>query len=606
MLLVELTINGTIYRISNEQLKLAHAWDNHILSLDPITYATDFAYGGFMRVHFGGIKLSPDFFPLLPPAGECPITIKYLADGQTDEDQAITLLTGTACLQSFNMQYVSYDIYSTVTNGLDEPLLKEGYAYDPDSLDISPSNDSVYEWFASAGGTNEYYLAAKTTGDDPKITEPAAVISGFGNPYITTDPALTKAEPGSLEDDEWGYGDNDTLGFDTIYIRDATVNPDYTAIYNINKVVFPIVFGYAVHIKPIRINDVEKKPAYWLSDIKTSVKAVSITNIVTHDSGNKTKIITSQSEDQFGTDIIIEGTQTIDGRWTTEKLDKNNYVITKPFESETPIKGILRSEDSFCVYDDGVPIPENFTLNAFGMMIMEQMPVGELTISGRSLTNDASDNKIFEAFCNGVYLPEHGFDIDLSYAGSNDKKVSIYADVNMPWVDFLSRIAAFKRQLFYVDGYDLYLISYDLEQDEIELSEYEYLKGVNYFYNGLTKDIQSRHITRYTDDKVLGSGVIENISSVIVESGKLFGNTLQIENQFRDIEDAKAAIEDILDTVNSLNAEIRMPLRADILPGMKLTWTDTSLIQSYSAAIHVRQIRYDFDANILAVTGDVI
>lgn len=75
---------------------------------------------------------------------------------------------------------------------------------------ISVRNSS-YAWTVSGGGTGEYYLRT-AGGSNP----------GFGaapGGVYTNGTLTTSGTPGSLAADRWGYGDNDTLGYSTIYIR---------------------------------------------------------------------------------------------------------------------------------------------------------------------------------------------------------------------------------------------------------------------------------------------------------------------------------------------------------------------------------------------------
>ena len=71
-----------------------------------------------------------------------------------------------------------------------------------------------WKWTLSAGGVgNEYYLE-KLAGGDPEIIEPTL--------YRTSYPVysyLSSGTIGNLALDEWTWGDNDGLGFDTIYVR---------------------------------------------------------------------------------------------------------------------------------------------------------------------------------------------------------------------------------------------------------------------------------------------------------------------------------------------------------------------------------------------------
>lgn len=68
----------------------------------------------------------------------------------------------------------------------------------------------TYQWTASGSGTDEYYCEI-AGGGDPSLADPDAV---------RVDGALaTEGILGSLAEGEWGYGDNDTLGWSTVYVR---------------------------------------------------------------------------------------------------------------------------------------------------------------------------------------------------------------------------------------------------------------------------------------------------------------------------------------------------------------------------------------------------
>jgi len=69
------------------------------------------------------------------------------------------------------------------------------------------------EWNASGSGTNEFYLTGPS-GSDLELVKPAGIMR---------DTTLTvEATLGSLGMNQWGFGDNDSLGFETLYFRDST------------------------------------------------------------------------------------------------------------------------------------------------------------------------------------------------------------------------------------------------------------------------------------------------------------------------------------------------------------------------------------------------
>lgn len=80
--------------------------------------------------------------------------------------------------------------------------------------------NSTYKWTVSASGTNEYYVEL-AAGGDPSLTEAKSVFLD-GNHNLAANGTV-----GSLAVSEWDWGDNDTLGYSTIYVRLADgVDPD--------------------------------------------------------------------------------------------------------------------------------------------------------------------------------------------------------------------------------------------------------------------------------------------------------------------------------------------------------------------------------------------
>jgi hypothetical protein len=82
-----------------------------------------------------------------------------------------------------------------------------------DPLSWLPINvrSAAYTWTASGSGTNEYYLRTAGSADPGFADKPGKV-------YIDGAEA-TEGTAGSLSAGQWDYGDNDTLGYDTLYVR---------------------------------------------------------------------------------------------------------------------------------------------------------------------------------------------------------------------------------------------------------------------------------------------------------------------------------------------------------------------------------------------------
>ena len=108
-----------------------------------------------------------------------------------------------------------------IANGTDELYEYDGTTLQAvhlvGDLDIQ---SGTYRWTVSASGTNEYYLELNA-GGNPSISQPTTVVEGG-----QAGTEMTQGILGSLAAGAWAYGDNDTLGFSTIYVRVTSGGPD--------------------------------------------------------------------------------------------------------------------------------------------------------------------------------------------------------------------------------------------------------------------------------------------------------------------------------------------------------------------------------------------
>lgn len=118
----------------------------------------------------------------------------------------------------------------SISDYLEDELLDHVFnaAYTPAStvylaLSLAFSiRNSTYRWTASGSGTSEYYLELAAGGDPGLDGDPEIVIANGVQ--------LAAGTMGSLTAGTWDYGDNDTLGYSTIYVRLAdSTDPDTKA-----------------------------------------------------------------------------------------------------------------------------------------------------------------------------------------------------------------------------------------------------------------------------------------------------------------------------------------------------------------------------------------
>ena len=166
MLLVELTINSTLFKLSQEGIALliggtelvvdengnnitdesanniyieitrSDWWDGKIMSFSSPQLRVEQTYGGFAEMRFGSIILFPDLFEDdWPPPFNCPITVKYTT---TTEEVAETLFVGNCHLASINRTGVAYDFYGTQYEN--SAMISSGESFNDDL-------DTVAAWF---------------------------------------------------------------------------------------------------------------------------------------------------------------------------------------------------------------------------------------------------------------------------------------------------------------------------------------------------------------------------------------------------------------------------------------------------------------------------
>lgn len=117
MLLCEITVNGTIRRVSIEGHPLTHNWKPYITNFDAPTFAVATNHGGYAEMVYGTISFNPKLFydtvfsiNDYPPPVSCPISIYYT---DTTEAAAELIFAGTAHRCNFNREQVTYALYGS-------------------------------------------------------------------------------------------------------------------------------------------------------------------------------------------------------------------------------------------------------------------------------------------------------------------------------------------------------------------------------------------------------------------------------------------------------------------------------------------------------------
>ena len=133
MWLIEVTINGTVNRISTEAQALTYYWHNYVVAFEPISYSMAEKTGGYIRPSYGSLELSPELFDDdYPPPVSCAVTVKYT---DSDEASAVEIWSGYAHRSRIGRESISYRMYgggyadTIVSTALSNTLVQEFTTY---------------------------------------------------------------------------------------------------------------------------------------------------------------------------------------------------------------------------------------------------------------------------------------------------------------------------------------------------------------------------------------------------------------------------------------------------------------------------------------------
>ncbi len=167
MLLVELTINGTVHRVSAEGHALVYNWKPRIIGFTAPTLAIPSDHGGYAKMAFGSIQFNPLLFIAdWPPPVSCAIGIYYT---DTTEAARELVFQGTCHLTSFDRESISYSLNGSA---YDETWLIKGvgplvtgqiykiteYIADDDFTNVGAASNAVGVIFTASGTTPTHWV----------------------------------------------------------------------------------------------------------------------------------------------------------------------------------------------------------------------------------------------------------------------------------------------------------------------------------------------------------------------------------------------------------------------------------------------------------------
>lgn len=588
-----------VLRCSNEALPLEHYWYPYAMSFGSIKYQIDNLYGGYCRLSYGSITFMPELFVAhWPPPASMDVHVEYTA---TTETAAITLFIGSLHVKTWAEDAITYDIYDADIYQIN--MLQESVTNDSDQISIRDAN---YKW-TTAGTGSRYYLDL-ADGGDPVLSIPDALMVD----YTTYTPGII----GSLATSQWAFGDANSLGYDTIYIRlSDSRDPDNTGVVTSLAIATPACADTNGEYSLVFTGGGFTAAATGTYTILNNV--ITVVTITSGGAGYATAPtvatrngLGSVIASIVGVDILaVYGMNPLPIAYGAIRYEKPVRLMDASVGGNqrywlANIQGEI-GEDWF-LYDDGVDVSNNVVDVVGNVFELDVKPVGELSFSGTG--GDITLLSVFETACTYALTLNH------TYSRSVSPQLNYYQTEQIYFPDFLSKIAAWFTHLFYIRSGTLYLVDMLVDAGSEVTTEFDFFES-GYQFNAPVKKITSSYPFRIAGEWYDGSGgssgvcLRESTKVVSIESGVPYGDTDQDFSPpyCTGIVPVTTALQNILTILNRPQMSISIPFDTSLQsPGKKMTWVNESYPYNILTDTWVRSVAYDFDNNEITIEGDCV
>lgn len=462
MLLVELWIRNTLYRVSNEELPLTHLWMQYVDSgFTAPSYRTRTDYGGFCELTFGLLPLLPDLFENdWPPPVQCRCNVYYTS---STEAAKTSLFDGYAHLKSYGRESVTYDLYTQIPA---VPLLGEIEDYDGNTVPIPmavgavshvqplrlPDDGDGYPVYCLSGldtspakHGSEIFNINRGTAYDPTGD---AAITCASHPFNTGESVTIEGFGGY--DGSYTITDHDA---NTVDLNISFVNIGYDISITVSRTSGAGSLNLYMGVAPIPSNPISNggygtyfkaQGNGYFKISKDTLWAGTISQILINPSAGGDYLIDRA-------DLLASEVWTVGSGWAVSSTGgisatagTASDLIYNAYEFEYYV-GQLFKAGMTMLYDDGVPIPENLSAIDAETFTLTASPVGQLTLSG--INPDIETLKdLFEWACEEDRLCCY---CDTTMARTPSPAVNFWADSQSVLLDFLSDVCSWNTHLFY-------------------------------------------------------------------------------------------------------------------------------------------------------------
>ena len=549
MLLITLTISSMTKRISNETLNLEHRWNPHVISFTAPTYKTDFEYGGFTRLDFGSITISPKMFveedyteggiftdqsPYnWPPPVQGQIKAEYTT---TNEAAAVTVFETNIHLTSHNNEEAVYDIRD---KEYEKNLLPVETAYTEPHIHPRAFGTVALVPLKRVGYSTDPFHYYYSLSDLQLTSKLSKYVIGGLKPITGRDAYIYTGNTSGVSEAH-RFSEGDTVHFDGM---------PGCGLAGANWIVGSLS-GLADHEVPITNMDI-----YMFNSLR----------------------------DYWTTSTTIYGDGEIN-------VFDNSVNINDNVNAEAPTYSPL-----------GV-----ISLQTAVAPKVPYSPYGHVSATGTASLTTVAEIMTWAA-------GELGLAYDGTLARTPSPRVYKWADQQQLLIDFCSELCACNTHLFYISAGTLYLVDMYKDNGTRDLTEFQFFTKVEYIQRTPIKSLNyaAPYTTSIPGGTPRKGSNIEKIPgySYGTEIEVIMFHDNDIATVFYHHTEAgnaaESAIEMIKGVLEKQKATIKIPFGATLVyPGVRLAWLDTSLPIDTPCYIRARTVEYDFDNYEIVITGE--
>lgn len=554
---------------------LDHYWDAYIYSFASPQYQTAKDYGGFVRMGFGNIEISPDAFASdWTPPKQLTINIKYTAN---TEGAAISLFVGDLYLDTYGKESITYTINDPKFT---EKLLDVGTNYDGDTVPYPKAFGLVTHVaplrLADDGSSQPcYHLGSILTTADAK-----AILSFSSAATGTKTTVTVDAAHG------WSNGNNIIIAGSVHFEGEHVIESVAGATF-----VIPITYPtYNTEELPIHASAFLDGSFAVFDDGVPIQENVAINGDGTFSlTASPVGVVTMSGT---GSETDLEGVIT----WGQQRLKSVSSIDTSVARGTSPSISYWATSQTPLI-DFMSEICAFFTHYFY---VEDDI----LTLGDMLLDNDTDTLDEFDYFDSSYNSPDAISQLKSSW--TTHKAENGFVD-EIRTARFIKEIKNTEvKSLLTLSSGTADGTSAGLLVDSGATFETDGVKKGHVAQN--TTDDTTSVVTNVTETELtLEDNIFITGEDYLVGPSFSYGKEISITPYHDTRSNIAAALTNILTILNKDIAEIRLPITTTLPnPGKKLTFTDTQMIVDVSTYIRARNITFDFNSENLIITGEGI